>query len=95
MRYSVLVADNFHYMDEVERYQLGEFHTAEAALAAARCLVDDELAAHYQPGMSANELYRLYTSFGVDPFIVSADGDCHFSAWDYARGRCQELCRAD
>ena len=93
MHYSVLVDDNSHYMDESARYQLGEFDTAEAALAAARRLVDNELATHYQPGMSAAELYRLYTSYGVDPFIISDDTTCHFSAWDYARERCAELCR--
>ena len=93
LSYTVLVDDNAHYMDESERYKLGEFATAEAALAAARRLVDDELNSHYQPGMAAAELFALYTSFGVDPFIVSDDVDCRFSAWDYARERCQELCR--
>ena len=94
MPYSVLVDDNFHYMDEAERYKLGEFETVEAALAAARALVDDDLTSRYQPGMSAAELYQLYTSFGLDPFIVGDDAPaCRFSAWDYARQRCQELCQ--
>ena len=33
-KYKVMVDDNFHYMEEDERYQLGTFATAEEALAA-------------------------------------------------------------
>lgn len=30
--YKVMVDDNFHYMDESERYELGIFPTAEEAI---------------------------------------------------------------
>ncbi len=93
MTFRVLVDDNFHYMDEAARTTLGDFETLEAAIAAAQALVDQFLIAARQPGMTADELYRQYTSFGEDPFIV-ADGrsGVAFSAWDYARARCAALC---
>jgi hypothetical protein len=35
-KYRIIVADNFHYMDESEHYTLGEFNTLETAIAACR-----------------------------------------------------------
>ena len=35
-----MVDDNYHYMDESERYQHGEFATLDAAIEAARKIVD-------------------------------------------------------
>ena len=91
MKYKVFVDDNFHYMDEDERYELGEFDTAEEALAAAKRIVDEFLDPAYEPWMTAEELYQGYTGFGEDPFIVSDDPTCRFSAWDYAKERCAML----
>lgn len=110
--FTVLVNDNSHYLDESERYKLGDFSDYEQALAACMRLVDAFLDAHCRPGMSTKQLFELYTSFGEDPFVVpagasavrkttagqpeptaSTTGDASaFSAWDYARRRCQELC---
>lgn len=90
--YIVRVEENSHYMDESERYTLGEFADAEAAVSAAKRVVDDDLHSLYQPGMSAENLYRHYTSFGRDAYIISNDESCQFSAWDYARERCDEIC---
>lgn len=92
MKYVVYVDDNFHPGDEEERYELGEFASAEEALAAARGVVDSFLGQGYRPGMSFGELYAGYTGFGQNPVILSDDPDCRFSAWDYARERCRELC---
>src|ERR1700730_11315217 len=92
MRYKIYVDDNFHYMDESERYFKGGYETAEAAIGAAKAMVDAELVASYKPDMTAGELYDLYTDFGEDPFIVSEDRNCRFSAWDYAKERCQQIC---
>jgi hypothetical protein len=93
MKYQVVVDDNFHYMDETERYTRGEFESAEIALRAAKALVDADLSSLYRSGMTADELYRHYQSFGSDPYIVSEDESCHFSAWSYAQERCRELCQ--
>jgi hypothetical protein len=85
MSYKVFVDDNFHYMDEEHRYLLGEFDTFEAAVAACQQIVNEFLEEAYKPGMSANDLYKSYTGFGEDPFIVGAD--VRFSAWDYAKAQ--------
>ena len=93
MSFRVLVDDNFHYMDVDARTTLGDFETLEAAVAAAKALVDDWLASGYQPGMSADKLYQDYTFFGEDPFIVGPGlTGVPFSAWNYARERCAVLC---
>jgi hypothetical protein len=94
-RYKIVVADNFHYMEEDAQYVAGRYESYDAAVAACRRLVDSSLAAHHEPGMTAAELYDTYTSFGDDPFIVALDdapmGE-RFSAWDYAKERCRAIC---
>ncbi len=62
-------------------------------MAAAKKIVDEYLASAYQPGMSAEELSRSYLLFGEDPYIVPREPASEFSARDYARERCGELCR--
>jgi hypothetical protein len=68
--YRVMLDDNFHYMDDSERYALGEFKTLETAIAACRKFVDRDLDHLFKPGMTAKELYSDYTSFGEDPFSL-------------------------
>jgi len=49
----------------------------------------------YRPGISAEQLYDRYTSFGADPFIMVIDGmddTAEFSAWRYAKERCRQMC---
>ena len=90
--YTVFVDDNFHYMDESERYKLGDFEDCASAVAACKQIVDEFLS-----GCDLNctpaELNHQYVTFGEDPWISTSDPDCKFSAWDYARSRCQELAR--
>ena len=94
MTFRVLVSENSHYMDEGERYEHGTFASADEALAAAKKIVDDFLLNAHKPAMSAQDLFKHYTMFGEDPFIVSAGGTrVEFSAWNYARERCAEICR--
>ena len=95
--YTVLVDENSHYQDESERYEHGTFATYDEAIAACQQIVDEFLALQYHPGMTAEELYHLYTTFGEDPFIRSDDPapsarSSIFSAWEYARLRCDLLC---
>jgi hypothetical protein len=92
--YKVMVDDNFHYMDESERYELGVFTSAEEAIAACKRIVDEGLGNAFKPGITEQKLYEGYTMFGEDPFILpvaSTDDAVHFSAWDYARERCRAL----
>ncbi len=90
--WTVYVDDNFHYMDEDERYCLGAFDSIDAAVAACRNIVDEFLKDN--PAKTADELYDQYTSFGEDPWIKGpfpASDAPSFSAWSYARQRCNEL----
>jgi hypothetical protein len=91
----VLVDDNFHYMELDARREQGTYETAEEALAVCRGIVDQYLAEKYTPGTSVKALYDDYVCFGEDPFIVVLDGvddRAKFSAWDYAKERCREMC---
>jgi hypothetical protein len=95
MKYRVLVDDNFHYMDESERYELGQFDTLEAAVAACKSVVDEFLVSTYRPGMTVAELLEQYAFFGEDPFVYTGDGTVPFSARDYASERVREICGAE
>ena len=80
-------------MDESERYELGSYPTLEAAMQAAKGVVDSFLASECKPGMTADELYKLYMTFGDDAFVIGPEQSViNFSSWDYARERCEELC---
>lgn len=101
--YKVLVDDNFDYTDEERRYEHGSYSSLEDAISAAEMLVnrylisvaDSYLFSDQASNMTADELYKNYVSFGPDPFITSnTEEKISFSAWDYAKVRCQELYQA-
>lgn len=71
--YTVIVDDNFHYMDEDERYRHGEFDDCESAVKACKKIVDEFLLQHYEPGMIAEQLLTGYIMFGEDPFVSTTD----------------------
>jgi hypothetical protein len=93
MSYTVLVDDNFHYMDADERYTLGEFESVDAAIIACKEIVDDYLRSALEPGMTGGQLYLSYVLFGEDPYIAGTDPTTRFSAWNYAKQRSGELCQ--
>src|SRR5260370_31809166 len=88
--YTVFVDDNFHYMDESERYKLGEFDDCASAAAACKRIVDEFLETT-KSSCTPDDLFRQYTTFGEDPWISTTDANCKFSAWDYARERCRQI----
>ena len=94
----MFVDDNYCYMDEDRRWKLGEFETYQEAVAAAKKVVDDCLVEHYKPGTTAAVLYMGYKEFGDDPLITGEgpgiDSES-FTAWEYAKLRCEELCNPD
>jgi hypothetical protein len=97
-RYKVMVDDNFHYMDRDERYERGIFLTADEAVGECKRIVDSSLEGFLKPGITAAELYDIYTSFGDDPFVARVDSNAepvHFSAWNYARERSDVLTSPD
>ena len=89
-RIEVFVDDNFHYMQEDERYTLGAFDTREEALAACMKIVDNFLLSAWKPGMTADALYEQYIWFGEDPWFDGSHPE--YSSWDYARQRSTEIC---
>jgi hypothetical protein len=91
--YTVMVDDNFDYMEEEERQALGSFATAEEAVAACKACVDASLTHLCKRGMSAAELLDQYRSFGDDPFVIAPPGAgrIDFSAWSYAEERIRKL----
>jgi len=91
MAYTVFVDDNFHYMDESERYKLGEFPDYASAVAACMSVVDQFLAG-CDRNRTADELFSYYRSFGEDPWIKDDVPNCRFSGFHYAKLRCMELC---
>jgi len=91
----VYCADNFHYEDADEVFRQGAYPTFEAALAACKRMVDEDLRDALKPGIlrhaTPGELYEYYMAFGVDPFIEGPCNDRSFSAWTYAKARCAEI----
>jgi len=98
MSYRVMVDENFHYPDRSHPYALGDFATYAEAFAVCKEIVDRFLRHEYVPGMPARALYFRYMVFGRNPSLVNCSDETElqpgFSAWDYARQRCTELCDA-
>ncbi len=82
--------DNFHYMDDSERYCAGEFGSPDHAIAKCIEIVESSLEESVKTVKGAEELYKSYVMFGEDPFIVGPT-DIKFSAWDYAKKRSEEI----
>lgn len=90
--FEVFVDDNYHYMDESERYSAGVFRTYDEALECAKRIVDKCLLHLLEPGSSVTDLMRSYLLFGEDPWIrPTPEGTERFSARDYARQRAPEI----
>lgn len=95
-KYYVFIDDNFHYMDEGERYNASCFDTNENAVEYCKTLVDKELINLLRPEMTAEVLYDYYTDFGEDPFIrTDEERKNYFSAWDYAKEKSKEICKIE
>jgi hypothetical protein len=91
MGWIVHVDDHAHYMDEDERYTLGTYESYEAAISACKRIVDECLDGY--AAETAEDLLRLYSAFGEDPWIEGPNpsGVASYSSWDYAKQRCREL----
>ncbi|MEO8027988.1 MAG: hypothetical protein ABI823_16000, partial [Bryobacteraceae bacterium] len=60
--YVVFVDDNYHYMDETERYRLGEFADCQSAVEACKRIVDECLTQNRN--RTASEILSEYLMFG-------------------------------
>jgi hypothetical protein len=92
--YTVFVTENSAYHDEEAAPRTaGTFVAWDDALAMARQLVERSLEEVLDPAADAETLFRRYTTFGEEPYIVPNHETQPFSAWEYARERCRQLGR--
>jgi hypothetical protein len=91
MTYKVYVDDNYHYMDQDHRYELGAYASFDEAVEASKKIVDAFLIENKSKYETSDELCASYTMFGEDPFIMAKDASNKFSARTYAQSKCKEL----
>jgi hypothetical protein len=82
--FTVLVDDNFHFMNEDERWTAGTYGSLREALDECLQIVGQDLRQGYRADITATDLYESYTMMGDDPSI-SGPMKTVFSAWNYAK----------
>ena len=87
MTYTVSIDDNFHFMQEDERYTSGTFATAEEAKEHCKALIKAELNSYLEQGIAVDKLAFTWGAFGEDPWI---NPDCGFSSRDFVERCCRE-----
>jgi len=88
MAYIIFVADNFHdYDDDEDVSEHSRVASAELAITECESIVNKSLKHLAKPGMTADEVFNAYRSFGNSPYIRSIDGSdpVKFSASEYAK----------
>jgi hypothetical protein len=91
-RHQVLVMDNYCPPDESATVVARSFDSLDEAIAYCKRVVDEFLQATFKPGMSADRLWKHYTTFGKNPEVWGASNDkTIFVGWDYAKRRCEVL----
>ena len=90
-KYKVYVDDNYHYMDESERYAVGSYHSLEDALEKCKEITIGSLVDLVEKGITAENLSAQWSMFGEDPFIRGGEGSVPFSARKFIT---VELCEA-
>ncbi|MEX0910060.1 MAG: hypothetical protein WDZ75_02065 [Candidatus Paceibacterota bacterium] len=72
-KFLVKVDDNYHYMDESERYTSGSFATLEEAIEECKKIARSSLADMYKEGIEPGTLGAQWAMFGEDPFVYSEE----------------------
>jgi hypothetical protein len=95
MKYHLRVYDKFHYMDESEAYNHGNYKTYEEAERAAKKIVDEFLNQNWSRGKTADILLAEYSMYGEDPIILPVENPAgkKFSAREYADEIAELICR--
>lgn len=88
-------SDNSTYDTEESDYVYGAFETYEQAYAKCEEIIEDFLTSNKTEGMSAEELYHHYVSFGEEPYIKTIDGsEClPFPSIKYAKDQSVLICQ--
>ena len=90
--FTVLIDDNYHFMDEDERATGPSFATYGEAVSWCQTFLERHLEELAKPGMSAADLIAGYRSFGDDPWITPEPEGTHFSAWDFVEEIAERVC---
>ena len=95
MKYHLRVYDNYHYGDESEAYDYGDYNTYEGAESAAKAIVNEFLEHNWSRGKTPGMLMAEYGLNGEDPIILPADNPSgkNFSARTYADEVVEALCQ--
>ena len=89
-KYKVFVDDNYHYMDESERYVADSYSSLEDAVERCKELTIKSLEDLYEDGITPENLSAQWAMFGEDLYIVGAGGSVPFSARKFIT---TELCK--
>lgn len=94
-KFHLRVYDNFHYMDESEAYNHGQYDTYEEALIEAKAIVDEFFEHNWKRGITSAYLVGQYFLYGEDPIIIPNEHGKHesFSAHTYANTFAEEIYR--
>ena len=65
--YKVWIDDNFHFMNENERFFHGEFDTPTQSIVASQKIVDDNIESIKEQETDPDKAYERYVCFGDDP----------------------------
>src|SRR5215831_4443497 len=95
MKFHLRVYDNFHYMDESEAYNHGQYKTYEEAIVAAKAIVEEFFVHNWKSGVTAGDLLGQYALYGEDPIILPNEHGEHpsFSARAYAGEIAETICK--
>ena len=94
-KYKVYVDDNYHYMDESERYAVGSYNSLKEALEKCKEITIKSLGGLFEKGMTPDKLHAQWLMLGEDPFIVGGDGSVPFSARKFIAAKlCEDIIEA-
>lgn len=93
--YTVYIDRGPREKNKTRKYRLGAFNGPDGAKSACKKIVDGFLLSSYKPGMTGEELFLKFTSFGPVPSMVSGENVRSFSARRYARQRSKKICGED
>jgi hypothetical protein len=68
-KYKIYVDDNYHYMDESERYVADSYSSLEEAVERCKELTIKSLEDLYEDGITPENLSAQWAMFGEDPFV--------------------------
>jgi hypothetical protein len=76
-KFELFVDDNYHHMDEEERYLHGTYETYDEAVVSAKKIIDNFFANPECRKRTAEQLFSGWAHFGDNPFIVGDLSEAH------------------